>query len=350
MNNRQGDDFVMENLDRAFANVSWFEAHPHSIVRNLPILCADHGPIILDTDCRPPFKPRPFRFEWMWTTHPDCDSLIHESWSTTTRLGSHAFCLKSKTDRMKEKFKIWNKTTFGQVEREIEQQTNQLKQIQEKIQSVEDVLIEKILRDNLENLLHREQVIWAQKAKKDWDLKGDRNTRFFQIVIRNRRKRNQIVQLKNDDNSWVLEPKQIEDCITHFFHNLYSRPQSLDPDILPQLSNVHIPTITTFQAAQLEQPVLEVEIFQAFHQMGPLKTSGPDGIPAAFYQKYWNTVHTDITNMVKAFFHSGFILKSLNHTFITLSPKIPTPKKISQFRPISLYNVTYKIISKILIN
>ena len=104
------------------------------------------------------------------------------------------------------------------------------------------------------------------------------------------------------------------------------------------------------QAAQLEQPVLEVEIFQAFHQMGPLKTSGPDGIPAAFYQKYWNTVHTDITNMVKAFFHSGFILKSLNHTFITLSPKIPTPKKISQFRPISLYNVTYKIISKILIN
>ncbi len=127
MNNRQGDDFVMENLDRAFANVSWFEAHPHSIVRNLPILCSDHGPIILDTNCRPPFKPRPFRFEWMWTTHPDCDSLIHESWSTTTRLGSHAFCLKSKTDRMKEKFKIWNKTTFGQVEREIEQQTNQLK-------------------------------------------------------------------------------------------------------------------------------------------------------------------------------------------------------------------------------
>jgi hypothetical protein len=54
--------------------------------------------------------------------------------------------------------------------------------------------------------------------------------------------------------------------------------------------------------------------------------------------------------MVKAFFHSGFLLKSLNHTFISLSPKVPTPERLTQFRPISLCNVSYKIISKILVN
>ena len=27
--------------------------------------------------------------------------------------------------------------------------------------------------------MDREQIMWAQKAKKDWDLKGDRNTKFF---------------------------------------------------------------------------------------------------------------------------------------------------------------------------
>jgi hypothetical protein len=58
----------------------------------------------------------------------------------------------------------------------------------------------------------------------------------------------------------------------------------------------------------------------------------------------------DIINMVRAFFHLGFMLKTLNHTFITLIPKIPNPKKLSQFRPIALCNVSYKIISKILVN
>ena len=54
--------------------------------------------------------------------------------------------------------------------------------------------------------------------------------------------------------------------------------------------------------------------------------------------------------MVKAFFHSGFLLNSLNHTFITLIPKVPTPERVTQFRPISLCNVSYKIISKTLVN
>jgi hypothetical protein len=97
-------------------------------------------------------------------------------------------------------------------------------------------------------------------------------------------------------------------------------------------------------------PLSNEEIELAVHQLGPLKTPGPDGILAAFYQLYWSTVRVDIINMVRAFFHLGFMLKTLNHTFITLIPKIPNPKKLSQFRPIALCNVSYKIISKILVN
>ncbi len=44
---------------------------------------------------------------------------------------------------------------------------------------MEDVYRERALRDDLEDLLQREQIMWAQKAKKDWDLKGDRNIWFF---------------------------------------------------------------------------------------------------------------------------------------------------------------------------
>ena len=48
--------------------------------------------------------------------------------------------------------------------------------------------------------------------------------------------------------------------------------------------------------------------------------------------------------------NSGTLLKSINHTFITLIPKVNNPENVSEFRPISLCNVIYKIISKVIAN
>ena len=42
--------------------------------------------------------------------------------------------------------------------------------------------------------------------------------------------------------------------------------------------------------------------------------------------------------------------QDLNHTFITLISKVKNPKLVSQYWPISLYNVLYKIYSKVLAN
>lgn len=48
--------------------------------------------------------------------------------------------------------------------------------------------------------------------------------------------------------------------------------------------------------------------------------------------------------------NSGQILQSLNHTFITLIPKKRSPTFVSNFRPISLCNVLYKLIFKVIVN
>lgn len=57
-----------------------------------------------------------------------------------------------------------------------------------------------------------------------------------------------------------------------------------------------------------------------------------------------------ITSAVLSFLNSGHLLKQINYTHIALIPKIPSPVTPVDFRPISLCNVQYKIISKTLSN
>lgn len=54
--------------------------------------------------------------------------------------------------------------------------------------------------------------------------------------------------------------------------------------------------------------------------------------------------------MVKAFFLSGYLFRELNRTSIVLIPKKDNPVRVTDDRPISLYNVFYKFISKLLAN
>ena len=102
--------------------------------------------------------------------------------------------------------------------------------------------------------------------------------------------------------------------------------------------------------AQLSQEFMVWEVQAALKQMAPLKSPGPDGMPPLFYQNYWDLVGGDVTNSILSFLNTATLPDSLNHTFLTLIPKIKNPMSMSNYRPISLCNVLYKIFSKVLAN
>ena len=92
------------------------------------------------------------------------------------------------------------------------------------------------------------------------------------------------------------------------------------------------------------------EVEEALKQMHPTKAHGPDGMSAIFYQKYWNIGGNDVICMILNVLNSNMSMAKINRTNITLIPKTKNPTKMIEFRPISLCNVVYKIISKVLAN
>ena len=122
-------------------------------------------------------------------------------------------------------------------------------------------------------------------------------------------------------------------------------PSGFD-DILKGIS----PTVTKDMNAGLNHKCTADEVLQALHQMAPLTTPSPNGMSPIFYKSFWHIVGGDITAAILVALNLGIILESINTTFISLIPKIPNHKKVSDFRLINLCNVFYKLITKVLVN
>jgi hypothetical protein len=100
----------------------------------------------------------------------------------------------------------------------------------------------------------------------------------------------------------------------------------------------------------LLKPCTLQEVSLALQFMGPFKASGPDGFPASFYQHNWAHIGEEVCLATNHFISLGHMDEDINTTNIVLIHKKAHPISMMDFKPISLCNVIYKIISKVLAN
>jgi hypothetical protein len=84
--------------------------------------------------------------------------------------------------------------------------------------------------------------------------------------------------------------------------------------------------------------------------MKSYKAPGPDGFQPIFFKHFWERIGDDIWRLVHMAFNMGTINASIAKTLIVLIPKESNPQRLKNFRPISLCNVIFKVITKILVS
>jgi hypothetical protein len=93
-----------------------------------------------------------------------------------------------------------------------------------------------------------------------------------------------------------------------------------------------------------------LEVQEAIRNLKANSAPGPDGLSTLFYQTYCDTIGPEVIDYALKILNEEGSILSINHTLMSLIPKVNSPTKPSNYRPISLCNVILKIITKTIAN
>ena len=345
-NKRPVSSLILERIDRCFGNPSWRMLYPEATVTHLPRTFSDHCPVLIDLlGSKSESNNRPFRFHTMWLLHPQFPKVVEEAWAGERTL------LPAISD-FTVKVKKWNIAVFGNLFNRKRRVLARLGGAQKAIacHPSDDLLrLEKTLIEEHASIMLQEEEFWALKSRLNAATFGDRNTSFFHITTVVRRQKNKIRCLMDGNGEWIYDENKVKEHIQYEFTKLYTSGLSVAYLFSP-VSNFSCCKLSDVEMMRVGREVSDEEIREALWSLKAFNAPGPDGLHAGFFQYFWNEVQASICQEVKKAFVSESIPAFLNTTLVTLIPKCNNPESLANFRPISLCNSVYKVISKVLVS
>ena len=179
---------------------------------------------------------------------------------------------------------------------------------------------------------------------------GEKCSKYFFSLEKYRGKQKTINRIKLADGSLCSESKIIlHECRT-FYENLYSQNKNVNPNIHPEFfTSVPAPKLTTKQKTFCDAHLNEEELFQTLKLFRKNKSPGLDGLTAEFYITFWDQLKHMLLLVYENSFSLGILPESLRVGVITLIEKKGKDRlDIANWRPITLLNADYKLLTKTL--
>ncbi|XP_021835438.2 uncharacterized protein [Spinacia oleracea] len=154
--------------------------------------------------------------------------------------------------------------------------------------------------------------------------------------------------MRSDDGSWASNPDEIKSMVVQYWYTLFTEEH---PNY--SVSNFSVgdfPMMSAREHESLCHPYAQCEVVRDIKSMQAFKSPRPDDFQLLIYLRYWDIMQPNVTKLVLDVVSGREFPDDFNRAFLVLNPKVESPEMVTQFRPIGLCNIVYKIATKIIVN
>jgi len=327
------DGLSMSRIDRFLLSEEWCMQWPNCIQVALLRGLSDHCPVQLSVD-EENWGPRPSKMLKCWQDLPGYQQFVKDKWNSYNIEGWGDYVLREKMKLIKGALKEWHLVHANNLRGKIE--TLKKRQLELDDKGEEDELCAEEMHEmrevtqNLHSLSRVNTSIMWQQSRLHWLNDGDANWRYFHSILSSRRRRNSIVALMV--NETLVEGVQpIRTAVFSHFKDHYAASITTRPKI----ENLPFKNLFYLEGRGLITPFSVIEVKEAVWGCDSFKSPGPDGVNFGFIKEFWNELKDDVMRFLSEFHRNGKLSKGINNTFIAHIPKIDSPQRLNDFRPIS---------------
>ena len=196
------------------------------------------------------------------------------------------------------------------------------------------------------------------RSKMKWFELGEKPTKYFFNLEKKNYEKKLIREVELENGEIVSDPVQVNKGIRDFYHNMYTSKINGNNSTSVHEYNqktdgftegLNIPQLNEEEQESLEKDLTLEELKDALASFADNKSPGEDGFTKEFYQTFFDLIGKDLLNSYNDSFHKGSLSISQKRGSITLIPKGDVNlTDLKNWRPITLLNVDYKLLAKVL--
>ena len=178
---------------------------------------------------------------------------------------------------------------------------------------------------------------------------GEINSKVF-LGLEQQRQGSNVIRKIQTENGFTCNNKGILTQIQTFYKTLYKSKIPNENHIKSYLDSLTFPTVSKKHMQFCENHFSQAEAADAVNKLKCNKSPGLDGLTPEFYQTFWPELKFPYLNMISDSLSKGILPSSMRQSVVTLIFKKGDNTDLKNYRPISLSNYDYKILSFMLAN